>query len=124
VSNAVIAIRKSKLPDPAVLGNSGSFFKNPIVENIVADNLKKTHPEAPVYPVNNHQSKLAAGWLIEKAGWKGFRRGDAGVHERQALVLVNYGNSTGTEILTLAYDIIADIEKKFNVVLEPEVNII
>ncbi|MCB0819181.1 MAG: UDP-N-acetylmuramate dehydrogenase [Bacteroidetes bacterium] len=124
VSNAVISIRKSKLPDPAEIGNAGSFFKNPVVEISVAETIKSKYPELVSYPVNEHEVKLAAGWLIEKAGWKGYREGDAGVHKNQALVLVNYGNAGGNEILNLSTRIINDISDKFGVVLEREVNII
>ncbi len=124
VSNAVIAIRQSKLPDPKVIGNAGSFFKNPIVENAVYDAIKLNYPEAPFYPVNEHQGKLAAGWLIEKAGWKGKKIDTYGVHTLQALVLVNYGGSTGSQIYDLSSQIILDIESKFGVTLEREVNIL
>jgi UDP-N-acetylmuramate dehydrogenase len=124
VSNAVIAIRQSKLPDPKVIGNAGSFFKNPIVENAVYDAIKLNYPEAPFYPVNEHLGKLAAGWLIEKAGWKGKKIDTYGVHTLQALVLVNYGGSTGSQIYDLSSQIILDIESKFGVTLEREVNIL
>jgi UDP-N-acetylmuramate dehydrogenase len=123
VSRAVIAIRQSKLPDPKEIGNSGSFFKNPVVSTAHYEKLKAQYPELVAYP-SGEGMKLAAGWLIEKAGWKGFRRGDAGVHARQALVLVNYGNAKGEEILALSKEIIGDIEEKFGVALEAEVNII
>lgn len=123
VSRAVIAIRQSKLPDPKEIGNSGSFFKNPVVGTAHYEKLKAQYPELVAYP-SGKGMKLAAGWLIEKAGWKGFRRGDAGVHARQALVLVNYGNARGEEILDLSKEIIADIAEKFGVELEAEVNII
>jgi UDP-N-acetylmuramate dehydrogenase len=123
ISDAVIKIRQSKLPDPAVLGNSGSFFKNPIVSEETAKSLLEKYEDMPTYSVKGGM-KLAAGWLIEKAGWKGFRRGDAGVHEKQALVLVNYGNATGDDVLTLAKDIIADVAKKYDVQLQAEVNLI
>ena len=122
ISDAVIRIRKSKLPDPAELGNSGSFFKNPTVEANQFAALLEQQPSLPGYPQSDGRVKLAAGWLIEQAGWKGFRRGDAGVHAKQALVLVNYGSATGSEIWTLAQDIMASVEQKFGVLLEPEVN--
>ncbi len=124
VSNAVIAIRQSKLPDPKVIGNAGSFFKNPIVENAVYDAIKLNYPEVPFYPVDEHHGKLAAGWLIEKAGWKGKKIDTYGVHTLQALVLVNYGGSTGNQIYDLSSQIILDIESKFGVTLEREVNIL
>ena len=124
VSNAVIAIRQSKLPNPAELGNAGSFFKNPVVEESIADHLIIKHPEAPVYPAENGKKKLAAGWLIEQAGWKGKTVGTCGVHKLQALVLVNYGGSTGQQIYDLSTAIISDVQSKFGVILEREVNIL
>jgi len=124
VSNAVIAIRKSKLPDPDVIGNAGSFFKNPVVENSIVEKIRSTNPQVVSYPAGENHSKLAAGWLIEAAGWKGFRRGDAGIHALQALVLVNYGNATGKEIWQLSQDVVDDVASKFGVVLEREVNIV
>jgi UDP-N-acetylmuramate dehydrogenase len=104
------------------LGNCGSFFKNPVVNKEIADALCAEHPDAKRFDQPDGTVKMAAGWLIEKAGWKGYRRGDAGVHEKQALVMVNYGNATGSEILALARDIVEDIETKFHVTLEMEVN--
>ena len=124
VSNAVIAIRQSKLPDPKVLGNSGSFFKNPILPAEVAESLKDIHPELPVYDAAPSFKKVAAGWLIEKAGLKGYRSGDAGVHAKQALVLVNYGSATGSEILALSKHVIDTVKEQFGVTFEAEVNII
>ncbi len=124
VSNAIIAIRTSKLPDPKEIGNSGSFFKNPVVDVSILNEIKKTNPTVPNYPAPNGKVKLAAGWLIEKTGWKGKRIDNYGVHQNQALVLVNYGGSTGTEIYDLSTKIIADVEKQFGVRLEREVNII
>jgi UDP-N-acetylmuramate dehydrogenase len=123
VSRAVIAIRQSKLPDPARLGNAGSFFKNPEVEFATLQLLKKDFPDMIAYPFGEY-FKLAAGWLIEKAGWKGFRMGDAGCHDKQALVLVNYGHATGSEIVSLAKRIQDSVLAKFGVALTPEVNII
>ena len=123
VSQAVIAIRRSKLPDPAVLGNAGSFFKNPVVENALLENIRSTYPQVVAYPAGEGHSKLAAGWLIETAGWKGFRRGDAGVHALQALVLVNYGHASGKEIWQLSQDVVDDVHQKFGVELEREVNV-
>ncbi len=124
ISEAVCNIRSSKLPDPKVLGNSGSFFKNPVVPQIHFDKLKEKFPEIVAYPAPSNSVKLAAGWMIDKAGWKGFRRGDAGVHDQQALVLVNHGKATGKEIVTLAMDIKKSVKEMFGVDLRPEVNII
>ncbi len=124
ISKAVIAIRSSKLPNPADIGNSGSFFKNPVISNEHYQKLKAEYPELVAYPAGEKQMKLAAGWLIEKAGWKGFRDGDAGVHNKQALVLVNYGKAKGQEIKTLAENILHSIYTTFAIRLEIEVNII
>ncbi len=123
ISKAVIAIRSSKLPDPKVLGNAGSFFKNPVVDIEILENIQKTHPNCPNYPSILGKVKLAAGWLIETAGWKGRRIGEVGVHEKQALVLVNYGKAEGAEVYALSEAIINDIWEKFNIRLEREVNI-
>ena len=117
VSQAVMNIRRSKLPDPKILGNAGSFFKNPVVSKSVFEQLQKNYPDAPHYPQETGEEKLAAGWLIEKAGWKGKRVGNCGVHELQALVLVNYGGATGNEVFDLSTQIIADIEARFGVTL-------
>ncbi|HAD96942.1 MAG TPA: UDP-N-acetylenolpyruvoylglucosamine reductase [Cryomorphaceae bacterium] len=124
VSEAVIAIRSSKLPNPKEIGNSGSFFKNPVVSAAQVEELKKTYPDLVAYPVSEKEVKLAAGWLIEKAGWKGYRKGDAGVHKNQALVLVNYGNASGKEIVALSREIQQSVFRTFGVPLEAEVNII
>ena len=124
ISNAVINIRRSKLPDPKVTGNAGSFFKNPVVPISLAENIKKEYPEAAAYPVDNNSMKLAAGWLIDKAGWKGKTYGNYGVHPKQALVLVNYGGATGQNIYDLSTEILTDIKSKFGVELEREVNIV
>ena len=123
ISKAVISIRQSKLPNPAVIGNAGSFFKNPIVSEELVKKLQEIYPDIPNYPSTNGTKKLAAGWLIEKAGWKGKTIGNIGVHKNQALVLVNYGGGSGEEILALSTAIIEDIKSKFNVELEREVNI-
>ena len=124
VRQAVISIRNSKLPDPKEIGNAGSFFKNPIVKQSVYENIKKNYPEIPVYPCNEGKVKLAAGWLIEKAGWKGKSLGNAAVHDKQALVLVNKGKATGEEIFQLSEKIRFDVSEKFDIELDPEVNII
>ena len=124
VSNAIIAIRKSKLPDPKELGNAGSFFKNPVIEKSEFENLQKKHPKIPHYVINENQVKVPAGWLIEQAGWKGKKFNNFGVHNKQALVLVNYGGASGIEIYNLSTEILNDIQNKFNIKLEREVNII
>lgn len=124
VSDAVIAIRQSKLPDPAILGNSGSFFKNPVIDQDTFDALRKKFPTAPFYPVGPNKIKVPAGWLIEQAGFKGKRFGDAGVHDKQALVLVNYGTASGQEIWNLALRIQAAVQEQFGLTITPEVNVI
>lgn len=124
VSQAICAIRSEKLPDPAVLGNAGSFFKNPLVSVELAQRLSVEHADLVAYPQADGRVKLAAGWLIERAGWKGFREGDAGVHRLQALVLVNYGQATGKQLLALARRIQADIFQRFAVDLEIEPNVL
>lgn len=123
ISDAVINIRQSKLPDPAVIGNAGSFFKNPTIPLIQYEKLKFLFPDIVAYPSNN-EMKLAAGWLIEQCGWKGYRRGDAGCHAKQALVLVNYGKAKGEDIYDLSSDILKSVEDKFGILLEREVNVI
>ncbi|WP_313386654.1 UDP-N-acetylmuramate dehydrogenase [Chishuiella sp.] len=123
ISAAVIRIRESKLPDPSQIGNSGSFFKNPVITDVEFDEIIKNNPDISYYKTDSGV-KLAAGWLIENAGWKGKRFGDAGVHDKQALVLVNYGNATGKEIYDLSQQIIDDVQSKYAVTLTREVNII
>ncbi|HEX8540938.1 MAG TPA: UDP-N-acetylmuramate dehydrogenase [Pseudomonas sp.] len=123
VSQAICAIRSEKLPDPAELGNAGSFFKNPLISAELAARIKVSYPGLVGYPQPDGQVKLAAGWLIEQAGWKGYREGDAGVHRLQSLVLVNYGRATGTQLLALARRIQADIVERFDVALEMEPNL-
>lgn len=123
ISQAVINIRTSKLPDPKVIGNAGSFFKNPVVSAEKHAQLKKDFPEIISY-ANGNDFKLAAGWLIEQCGWKGKRFGDAGVHKDQALVLVNYANAKGKEIFDLSTEILKSVKEKFGVELEREVNIL
>jgi len=124
VSNAIISIRQSKLPDPKKIGNSGSFFKNPIVSLNQLELIKKKYPNVVNYEINENEFKIAAGWLIERAGWKGKKFNNYGVHEKQALVLVNYGLANGMEIFELSEKIILDIKDKFGITLEREVNII
>jgi UDP-N-acetylmuramate dehydrogenase len=124
VRQAVITIRRKKLPDPAIIGNAGSFFKNPVLETKRAEKIRGSHPDITVYPSGQGQVKLAAGWLIEKAGWKGKRVGDAGVHTEQALVLVNYGQATGKDILNLSEKIQESVYQKFGVHLEREVTVV
>lgn len=124
VSKAVITIRQSKLPDPKEIGNSGSFFKNPVITNEAYQKLQILFEDIPGYPVSQNETKVPAGWLIEKAGFKGKRFGDYGVHKKQALVLVNYGNANGTDILNLAKLIQNTIMRIFGIQIEAEVNII
>lgn len=124
VRQAVIRIRNAKLPDVKVLPNAGSFFKNPVVSLRIAEEMKKQYPDLPVYPLDDEAAKLAAGWLIEQAGWKGKAIGQAGVHDKQALVLINKGNATGLEIVRLANEIKKSVFLKFSVWLEPEVYVL
>ncbi|WP_433884991.1 UDP-N-acetylmuramate dehydrogenase [Pseudomonas vranovensis] len=123
VSDAICSIRREKLPDPVELGNAGSFFKNPVVAAVLADKIRLQYPGLVAYPQADGQFKLAAGWLIEQAGWKGHREGDAGVHRLQSLVLVNYGQATGVQLHQLAQKIQADILERFGVELEMEPNL-
>lgn len=125
IREAVCDIRSSKLPDPAKIGNAGSFFKNPVVEKSVADALKARHEDMPIYPTaDTAKCKLAAGWLIDKAGLKGARRASVGVHEKQALVLVNYGGATGNDVVNLAREVQQTVYDKFGIEIEAEVNIL
>lgn len=124
IRDAVCAIRRSKLPDTAVLGNAGSFFKNPIVNKSIGEELKAQYDNMPIYPLSESKCKLAAGWLIDKAGLKGFRKGRVGVHDKQALVLVNLGGATGGEVIDLAHEVQLVVKEKFGIEIEPEVNIL
>ncbi|TDF85552.1 UDP-N-acetylmuramate dehydrogenase [Pseudomonas sp. H9] len=123
VSDAICSIRREKLPDPAELGNAGSFFKNPVVASEQAEQIRAQHPGLVAYPQADGLVKLAAGWLIEQAGWKGYREGDAGVHRLQSLVLVNYGQASGLQLHQLAQKIQSDILERFGVRLEMEPNL-
>ncbi len=124
VSKAVINIRSSKLPDPKIIGNSGSFFKNPIIKRDYYEDLKRMHPEMPSYDIDLDHVKVPAGWLIDKSGFKGKRYGDAGIHDKQALVLVNHGNATGREILEVAKKIQKAVHDRYGIQIETEVNLI
>ena len=123
VSKAVIKIRQSKLPNPEEIGNAGSFFKNPVIDLALFEQVRLKYPTIPSYPATQNAVKVPAGWLIEQCGWKGYRRGQIGVHAKQALVLVNYGGGTGGEILQLARDIIAHVFDQTGIPLEMEVNV-
>ena len=125
IRDAICSIRRSKLPDTAVLGNAGSFFKNPIVASEVAEALRAEYPDMPSYPTQEEgKVKLAAGWLIDKAGLKGYKEGNVGVHERQALVLVNLGGATGGEVIAFAHKVVAKVKEKFGIEISPEVNVL
>jgi len=124
VADAVRRLRRRKLPDPAVTGNAGSFFKNPVVEAALAARIRAEHPQAPVYPAGQGCSKLSAAWLIESCGWRGHRDGDAGISAQHALVLVNHGKASGTELLALARRVADSVEQRFGVRLEPEPRIV
>ena len=125
IRDAICSIRRSKLPDTAILGNAGSFFKNPIVEKEVAERLLAEYPDMPQYPAAEEgKVKLAAGWLIDRSGMKGYKEGNVGVHERQALVLVNLGGATGGEVIAFAHKVVATVREKFGIEISPEVNIL
>jgi len=124
IREIICDIRKNKLPDPQLIGNAGSFFKNPTIDKQLFEDIKEKNPEVVSFALENEKYKIAAGWLIEKCGWKGYREGDAGVHEKQALVLVNHGNAQGAQILSLADKIKQNIIDTFGIELEFEVNII
>ncbi len=124
ISNAVIRIRQRKLPDPAILGNSGSFFKNPVIDKGKLAEIQKKYEQVPFYSISEKEVKIPAAWLIDTCGFKGMRVGDAGVHEHQALVLVNYGHASGKEILDLAKKIQTEVRDTFGISIEPEVNIL
>lgn len=124
IREAISAIRRAKLPDTTVLGNAGSFFKNPVVDAATAERLAAEHPDLPRYPAPDGRVKLAAGWLIDRAGMKGYRSGRVGVHERQALVLVNLGGATGAEVLALAREVQTRVRERFGIAIDTEVNIL
>ncbi len=124
VRQAVIKIRKDKLPDPDKFGSAGSFFRNPVISKSKFNNLRSDYSDIPAYPANNQGVKIAAGWLIEKAGWAGKRTGDAGVYNKQALILLNYGSATGKQIKDLAEKIMISVSNKFGIDLQTEVNVI
>ena len=124
IREAICAIRRTKLPDPAVLGNAGSFFKNPVVGAAAAERLLAEYPDMPHYPAPEGRVKLAAGWLIDRAGMKGSRKGAVGVHERQALVLVNHGGATGGEVIAFAHEVQERVRGKFGIEIDTEVNIL
>ena len=124
ISNAIIEIRTAKLPDPLVLGNAGSFFKNPTVSLELFNQLKQSHANIVAFPISDTQYKLAAGWLIEQAGWKGKKKGPVGCYEKQALVIVNYAQASGKEIFDFSEEIIQSVQSQFGIQLEREVNIV
>lgn len=124
IRKAICTIRQSKLPDPAIIGNAGSFFKNPIVRKEIADALLEEYPEMPLYPLQSGEVKLAAGWLIDKCGLKGFKSDKVGVHDRQALVLINLGDATGEDVINFSRMVQRRVFEKFNIQIDSEVNIV
>jgi UDP-N-acetylmuramate dehydrogenase len=124
VMEAVIQIRQSKLPDPREIGNAGSFFKNPVVDPATAERIRKEYPKMPSYNIKEQHVKIPAGWLIEQAGWKGKTQGSVGCFENQALVLVNRGGATGTDVVRFARNIRQSVHKQFGIRLETEVNLV
>ncbi len=124
IANAIVQIRTQKLPDPKLLGNAGSFFKNPTLPIEQYEQLKAQFPNMMAYPISDNAYKIAAGWLIEAAGWKGVRKGNVGCYEKQALVIVSYGIESGKEVFDFSEEIIRSVKEKFNIVLEREVNIV
>ena len=124
IREAICAIRRAKLPDPAVLGNAGSFFKNPVVDAATAERLLAEYADMPHYPAPDGRVKLAAGWLIDRAGMKGRREGPVGIHERQALVIVNHGGATGGEVIAFARKVQETVREKFGIAIDTEVNIL
>ncbi len=124
IFDAVVSIRQEKLPDPNLVGNAGSFFKNPFIDNTHFHTIKKEYPNIPSFPIDKNNIKIPAAWLIEQCGWKGFRENDFGVHPKQPLVLVNYRNAHGKDIYELAQKIMLSVKQKFDIDLEPEVNIL
>ncbi len=123
IADAIIAIRSSKLPNPVVIGNAGSFFKNPTITKAHYEELLKTNSQIPSYPVNETHIKVPAGWLIEQCGWKGYKEGHTGVHAKQALVLVNYGNAKGSEVWQLSEKVVQSVKERFGIELEREVQV-
>ena len=121
--HTIIEIRQEKLPDPKVMGNAGSFFMNPIVDEEKYKQLRMQYPQIPSYQVTEHTYKIPAGWMIEQCGWKGKALGKAGVHDKQALVLVNRGGASGKDIITLCHTIQHDVKERFGIEINPEVNI-
>jgi UDP-N-acetylmuramate dehydrogenase len=124
VAGAVRRLRRRKLPDPAVIGNAGSFFKNPVVDAAVAERLRQACADAPVYPAGVARRKLSAAWLIERCGWRGHREGDAGISAQHALVLVNHGHASGAQLVALARRVAESVQQRFGVQLEPEPRIV